>query len=266
MHIFIPTKGRWTAQPTLEQLVKANIAPILVVQSHEYIAYEERWGHLAAIARLPEDIKTIAPTRQYILEKLTADKMVMLDDDLWFYHRREDDRSKLREITPSELEGAIDLMSGMLNEYPHVGFAAREGANRNMERLVYNTRIMRVLGYSARVLRREGIRFDEMQVMEDFHVALSLLERGYPNVVLNEYAHNQAGSGAAGGCSHFRTPEVQANAAMQLAHLHPGFVKVVQKETKSAWGGGTRFDVNISWKKAYDHGLQRHLRGPQAAA
>jgi len=35
-----------------------------------------------------------------------------------------------------------------------------------------------------------------------------------------------------------------------LAELHPGLVKVVTKETKGAWGGGTRTDVVVQWKKA----------------
>jgi hypothetical protein len=90
-----------------------------------------------------------------------------------------------------------------------------------------------------------------MEVMEDFHVALSLLEAGYSNRIMNHYAHNQKGSGTAGGCSHFRTPELHAKNEHLLAALHPDVVKVVQKETKGAWGGGTRTDVNIQWKKAY---------------
>jgi hypothetical protein len=36
-----------------------------------------------------------------------------------------------------------------------------------------------------------------------------------------------------------------------LQLLHPAFVKVVEKATKTSWGGETRTDVQVSWKKAY---------------
>jgi hypothetical protein len=37
--------------------------------------------------------------------------------------------------------------------------------------------------------------------------------------------------------------------------LHPNIVSVVEKTTKTAWGGGTRMDVIIQWKKALGKGL-----------
>ena len=37
----------------------------------------------------------------------------------------------------------------------------------------------------------------------------------------------------------------------EMGELHKGFVRVVEKKTKTAWGWGTRKDVVISWKKAY---------------
>lgn len=253
MDLIIPTYGRVGRQETLRQLLRAGLAPALVVQEREYDEYDRVWGSSAQIHCLPDRIRKIAPTRQWILENFDVAKFCMLDDDLWFYRRREDDRTKLRDITPMELKQAFDDMSFALDCYAHAGFTAREGANRNTDAFMRNTRIMRVLGYHADTLRREGIRFDEMDVMEDFHVALSLLERGHENVVLNDFAHNQAGgSGAQGGCSHFRTPELQAANARRLAELHPDFVKVTQKTTKGAWGGGTRTDVTVQWKKAYE--------------
>lgn len=250
MDIVIPTYGRARNQQTLAQLLKADLEVTLVVQHSEAAMYE-RYDADARIYVLPEQVRTIAPTRQWILEKVGTDEaLIMVDDDLVFYRRRDDDRTKLRDITPEELHGAFHQMGKGLEDYAHVGFAAREGANRNTESWLFNTRIMRVLGYNRHTLREEGIRFDEMQVMEDFHVALTLLERGHSNAVLNDFAHNQGGSGKEGGCSHFRTAELHAANAHLLAQLHPGVVRVVQKETKGAWGGGTRTDVVISWKKA----------------
>ena len=250
MDIVIPTYGRFRDQQTLTQLLAAGLKPKLVVQHRERAAYE-RYDADVEIWALPDDIRTIAPTRQWIVDNVGKDDaLIMVDDDLVFYQRRDDDRTKLRDIEPSELKRAFESMAEWLEGYAHVGFAAREGANRNTESLITNTRIMRVLGYDRSILRRRNIRFDEIEVMEDFHVALTLLEYGYGNLVLNDFAHNQGGSGSSGGCSHFRTPELHARNAERLRELHPQFVTVVEKTTKGSFGGGTRTDVRIQWKQA----------------
>ncbi len=249
MDIVIPTYGRAHNQETLKHLLTARLEVTLVVQAREADQYEPDGG--VKIVILPDSIRTIAPTRQWIVENVGhSDHICMLDDDLVFYRRRTDDPTKLRGITPVELSDAFYLMDRHLANYPHVGFAAREGANRNTESRLFNTRIMRVLGYDRVTLKKHDIRFDEMEVMEDFHVALQLLEAGYDNLVMNEVAHNQGGSGSSGGCSHFRTAELHAANAQKLADLHPQFVTVVDKTTKGSFGGGTRKDVRIQWKKA----------------
>ncbi len=262
MDIVIPSLGRWTRQPTLQALVKAGIRPYLVVQNHEWEHYAGAFnGRDVELVGLPSAIRTISTTRQWILENVGSgsSSLIMIDDDLAFYKRRDDDRTKLRDITPSELNAAFQHMDACLGEYGHVGFAAREGANRNTNHHALNTRIMRVLGYHRPTLIKRGIRFDQVELMEDFHVALQLLESGVPNIVLNDYAHNQDGSNSAGGCSSFRTMERHGTAAQRLAILHPRFVSVVEKTTKAAWGGGTRLDVLIQWKKAYASGLEQSI-------
>lgn len=259
MDIVIPSLGRWTRQPTLNALKAAGIRPFLVVQAHEWEHYAGAFnGRDVELIGLPKAITTISTTRQWVLENVGngGQSLIMVDDDLAFYKRRDDDRTKLRDITPTELSAAFWHMHSCLGQYGHVGFAAREGANRNTDHHALNTRIMRVLGYHRPTLKRLNLRFDDVELMEDFHVALSLLEAGVPNLVLNDYAHNQDGSNVAGGCSVFRTLERHGAAAQKLADLHPNFVTVVEKTTKGAWGGGTRKDVMIQWKKAYASGSQ----------
>ena len=262
MKVFIPTYGRAGAQPTFHALTAAGIPLSLVVQEREALKYTQyaKYPNCQVIV-LPDTIRTIAPTRQFILDECVThrDSFCMVDDDLEFFHRRTDDPTKLRTISSKELHAAFQEMEERIEDgmCAHAGFAAREGANRHVNHYVDNTRIMRVLGYAAEPLIYHNIRFDAMEVMEDFHVALSLLERRYSNCVLNTYAHNQAGSGKSGGCSHFRTPELHAENARRLAALHPGVVKVVEKTTKTAWGGGTRTDVIIQWKKAYEQTRNR---------
>jgi hypothetical protein len=251
MDVAIPSRGRAEHQPTLKALTDAGISVDLVVPQDQ-LGYYSRWdSDLCTVRACPAE--GIADTRQWIVDHVGANaQVVMLDDDLTFYKRRMDDRTKLEEITPRELFEAFRMLKLVLEKYAHAGFACREGANRNTDHYITNTRILRVLGYNRNVLEKEKIAFGRMRVMEDFDVALRLLRAGYENTIMNWVAHNQKGSGSVGGCSSYRTMEVQAAAAYKLKELHPGFVRITEKTTKTAWGGATRTDVQISWKAAYD--------------
>jgi hypothetical protein len=259
MDLFVLTYGRATPQRqhTLRRLSEAGLPVRLVVQAREWTEYA--WvSKLVNVMLdiLPENILTVAPTRQFITDTLATDKFVMMDDDLHFFKRRDDDRTKFRDMTDAELVGMFQRIEQELAWHMHVGIASREGGNRNTEEFLSNTRIMRLLGYKRSALIRHKALFDEMEVMEDFHVALTLLRAGRSNLVLNDYCHNQAqGSAAPGGCSHFRTPELHEANAYRLAKLHAPYVTTVKKETKTAWGGGTRTDVRVQWKKAYNDAL-----------
>lgn len=259
MDIVIPTCGRAGNQPTHDQLEAARIKHWLVVQEHEASAYRQYVSNTCILVVLPPTIRTIAPTRDFIVHHVGGSgKLVMLDDDLTFFARREDEPDKFRDLERFELRNLFDCVEESLGTHAHVGIANREGGNRQTDRLIYNTRILRLLGYRRDVLLKHQINFSAVQLMEDFHVALMLLRLGYPNIIENGYCHNQAGSGAAGGCSHFRTPELHAEMARYLTDLHAPFVRLVTKETKTSFGGGERLDVNIQWKQAYATGIKTY--------
>lgn len=244
MRIFIPTLRRQNKQVTW-----ANLPPtvrektVLVVNADEAGTYGGRPELV-----LPPEIRGIGAVRQHLCDICDGGKLVMLDDDLRFYVRRTDEPTLLRQPLEGEVESMFNAIEAMLTEFPLVGVASREGANRNTDPMLYNTRILRLLAYNSGVLAKVGAKFNRLPVMEDFDVALQLLRAGYENVVLNQWAQNQEGSDLNGGCSTYRTTEVQAQAARGLAELHPGLVRVVEKP---AWrGSGTRLDVQIFWKKA----------------
>jgi hypothetical protein len=253
MDIYIPTLGRakLDQQHTLRQLLAAGIKPTLVVQPHEFLDALELTPDCPVLC-LPAQVKGIAPTRDHILHDVAGSrKVLMLDDDLHFAVRRQDDPTKFRQPEPEDIRAMVAALDAALDNSAHVSIGAREGGNRNTAALLWNTRMMRVLAYRRDVLKRECITFAPMEVMEDFHVTLQLLRAGYDCVVENRWVSNQAGGSAApGGCSTFRTAELHAKNAELLAQKHPTFVRVVEKQTKGAWGGGTRIDVQVQWKKA----------------
>lgn len=263
MEILILSAGRATRkqQVTAANLAAAGIGFKVVVQAHEVDAYEKVIEGSQLIA-LPGHIRTVSATRDCIIHDMGTDKPVlMLDDDLDFAARRLDERDKFEQMAKQDYWEMFDDVEGRLKIHPMVSIGSREGGNRNIEQYMLNTRMMRALAFDRRVLQDLHITFSPMELMEDFHVALQLMRAGCDTCVVNNWVTNQrGGSGATGGCSTYRTPELQTAEANKLAARHPGFVKVVQKTTKGAWGGGTRTDVMVQWKQARKAGFQYDKR------
>lgn len=251
MQIFIPTYGRADRQHTYNHLPKSlQKRTTLVVQDRERHLY----GDYPTMV-LPKKIQTIAPTRQYIMERADSEgltEICMLDDDLRFDARRMDDNGKFLVATDKQVEALFKRIEKELDNYAHVGVLAREGGNRVLEPTRECTRMMRVLAYHVRTFKEEKIKFDRLPLQEDFDVTLQLLRKGYPNLVLCEWVQGQGTSNAKGGCSHFRTIEMHNENAKKLAKLHAPFVKIVEKQTKGAWNGQARLDVHVQWKKAFE--------------
>ena len=177
----------------------------------------------------------------------------MLDDDLVFATRREDEPTKFRDSTVGEVTALFNDVESRLGRYASVGLATREGGNRDIENYAYDTRLLRFLAYRTDILKKHSIRFDQIGVMEDFYVSLSLLTNGYGNCKINHMVQNQNGSGLIGGCSQYRDWKVQADAAHTLHAKFPKFVRVAKKRTKDNWcadANGERTDVTVYWKKA----------------
>jgi hypothetical protein len=247
MEVFIPTLGRPTRQETWKNLPPSvQERTKLLINADDDVAY----GFYPRIV-LPSDCRGIGKVRQWVVEN-AGPKVVMLDDDLRFAIRRNDDPTKFRDATSEQVATMFKSISAALDVYAHVSVSTREGGNRCIEDYVWDTRLLRVLAYRTDVLRNEDISFDRIPVMEDFDVTLQLLRKGYSNVAINWMVQDQLGSNLAGGCSTYRSPELQAAAAHGLKLLHPNFVTVVTKQTKTAWQGQERTDVKIQWKKARD--------------
>jgi hypothetical protein len=113
-------------------------------------------------------------------------------------------------------------------------------------------RMMLALGYYLPVVMREA-ELGRIETREDMDVALQLLRRGHPNAVCHTFVVGQEGAGyaASGGCTGQRTTEASNRDAHRLAELHPGYVRVVERDYKSSV---PRAEVVCSWAKALRDG------------
>lgn len=249
--IFIPTYKRDEVK-TLEEFPKEILKNTFIVVQY---SDRDRLPNLKYVTKLvlPKKIKTIAPTREWIGHyclKNKYSKFVMIDDDLKFF-RRIENSTKLRQMKKSDFKDMFTFLEKSLDKYFHAGISAREGNNHIEEQLSFSTRMMRVTAYRTKMYCK--LKHCRLPVMEDFDVTLQLLKKGFENIVSFEFANNQRGSGATGGCSEFRTLELQKQCAVKLAKLHSPYVTVVKKKTKTAWNGEERYDVRVQWKKAAIH-------------
>jgi len=213
----------------------------------------------ADIVATPERM-IIGRKRQWIMDALCQGSYcALVDDDFQFYVRRTDDPTKFLNAKESDINDMFATLEKMLSpEFPLGGFCIRQGANRYTEEIVaHNTRINGIAAWHAPTFERLNLRYDRLKAMEDFDVILQHLRAGGNNFMLCKWAFGQGSSGTAGGCSTYRTPAVQAEAASALAALHPGFVRVVTKESKWEGFDEPRTDVVCSWKKAWTEGQQR---------
>lgn len=257
MKIYIPTRARNAKQITARALVAAGIPFTRVVDYEERGVWQAgKQEREASLLVCPQKYdRHIGAVRQYIIDQHNVKKdgaaLLMLDDDLRFFRRRDDDPTKFLRASDSDVRTCLNQMTTLMRKYAHGGLCAREGANREVEPLLECKRLLRALCYDVTVLRKEKIRFDSMVVMEDFHVALTLLERGYKSFCYRAYVQDQTQSNAPGGCSTYRTLDRQAAGARALHKAHPYFVKVVEKTTSTAWNGATRTDVQVAWQRAF---------------
>ncbi len=252
--IYIPTLSRPHHQPTLKAITDANFPVVLVVQPQEEHLYKKYESTLVSLVVLPEGLTGIGNTRQWIMDGADSDEhILMFDDDLAFACRgkRVDNQLYLSDSSPDDVRRMLQWMEWKLSTDAAIcGISAREGNNRKEEPTEQCARMMRAWGIRKDKFVEVGARFDRIDMMEDFDVILQFIKAGYPNIINNEVTTNQAGSNTAGGMSTYRTLERQAAAAHALHALHPDVVTVVQKETKTSWGGGVRTDVRVQWKKA----------------
>ena len=251
MNIYIPTYKRTDKQITLGNLPKSLYDQTYLVCVEEEAEELSKYG--AKILVTPPEVKGIGPTRQYVIDNAKDKHILFLDDDLKFYRRNEE--AKLKKINPDEFHHLHTWINYCLEMgYPMVGVSAQAGNNRFKGNFAYLQRIFTVYGLNTEFLKEKNIRFDEMELMEDFNVALKIIRHGFKTILNTEFAHTQSNSNASGGCSEYRNYELQKKSAYMLMEKHYPYVKVVKKNAKSWTGLQERYDVRIQWKKAYIEG------------
>lgn len=226
---------------------------------------------------MPKECDHLPTQRQLCMNICKTRYIFFMDDDLTFLVRYKD--MKLGKASSDDVCDMVATVYESLacDKIPVVGVSTRLGNNRVTGSYAEITRVTRCYALDLKAVRKVGAKFDDLIpdfVMEDFHLTLTMLEHGYKNRVWYMYAQQDSGSNAGGGCSVYRTQELQRKSALALKKAHPSVVTVKEKTTKGSWEGFsknpdgtvTRTDVIVQWKKAFKPkrkkggGIERFLK------
>jgi hypothetical protein len=275
MKIIIPTYRRNDRQFTLRCIPESwHDRTVLVCDDEDAPGLQKKTKKTdIEVMVVPDRIKSIAQKRAWIIKEFAGERIVMFDDDLRFCRR---DYNKtptfLKQCDEDDVDLMLQLLERKLGKFAHVGVSARQG-NNNLEsmqrnrmakergegtnigkadekaflRWEPNSRMIYALGYNTDVLLKH-CELGRIEHREDMDYCLQLLSAGYQNRVLAEFCVDQSYGAGPGGAKLERTMEASNKDAEKLAKLHPGLVKVVEKDYKLST---PRKEVICYWKKAY---------------
>lgn len=280
VRIIINTRGRVDEQFTLQNLVpelRKEVSVICYPGEKKFL--DEIWeGEVKEIIEHPISLNFIGEIRQWSLDNSDEDYIIFLDDNINFHARYPSEKGESCKFPLHQLiskhfydstiyEIQLEMIFWMIEKlfsdnYGIVGISARTGNSRVLDRdEVENTRCYAFWGINNKMLKILGNRkFSDVKLKEDFYILLHFLTNGIPNIVSYKFAFGKCkGANSKGGCSTYRTVEESNKSAYILQNYFPDFVRLTDKKTKS-WGGDfgdKSLDVVISWKKAYEFGVNQ---------
>lgn len=250
MIIIIMTRGRVGKQETLKHLPKKwKDRTVLLCPPGE----EHDHHSISCVARnYSEKFQWIYQGKYFGFN----DKVVIMDDDLWFNQYRDGRLCTVKD--PEENEPLFDLMEAMLDEIPLVGVHPRMMAQNAKPPFEWNGKIVTVQGLNRRLLPK-GLKLDHDPILADVWLNCEVLSRGLPNARITTHFVDWLPSQAAGGCD-YRTAEMQQIATKRIADAFPNHATQVVKTPKTAkWLGESRYDLRVSWKRLYNDAPKSHL-------
>jgi hypothetical protein len=244
MKIYIPTRDR-PIQKTARQLILANIPYTIVAPVGEQHADED-------IVWCPE--YGIRDTRNWILDfhqKVYSEdpKIVMLDDDIELYIRHENGK-QFYKADSAAWPRFIAELDKMLDVYAHGGVVEKYMSQQQPRNFRENGRYTHVLAYNLNLFPAASelpapLKM-EAEVGEEQDLNIALLLHGKPSFQLTEWAWYDK-QYAPGGCTEWRTDEVEIEAGKFLEKKYPGIVTLTQPRYKKP-------RVRIAWKIAAQRG------------
>jgi hypothetical protein len=236
MLVAVPSRGRPGKTPTLGILPEAS----LYVPAREEGSY--RRAGARTVVPVPDTVRGITATRNWILESTIEERVVFIDDVktagwIRLYAFRAQHRTLPAAAWMRQFERAFDLCE-------ELGYKLWGVATHSAPRGVYPFHPILFRTYvtaSCMGMFRSSDRFDEaFPVKEDYELCLRAIERdGGVLGIRYLYWENQHWD-TAGGCRDYRTQEMEEQVTKALMERYPRFIRRVER-------GGSRYSVELEF-------------------
>lgn len=256
--IYIPTLGRIEKQITYDNMPDwVKDITYIVIQPQEEAQFRKRYPN-SNIKVLPQEIKGICATRQWIINDGGDDCYGMIDDDIIFWKRNVDrstgkknaDKSN-EPITSEDWKEMIQWVETKWNDGYAIAGNRKKGLPPNSKDDMEFGKLVQSFWINGSKLYRDKIEWT-IEFVEDVHFILQVLSMGGKTVVSDKYLFDCDDYGNEGGCQMTgRTAQINLDAMLKLASLYPNIIKMKDEIIK------LNDDLNyqkhiIYFKKAYN--------------
>jgi hypothetical protein len=258
MNLYIMSRGRSTKQTTLHNIP-------LEWQKRTYVVHNndesEQYSHIPQAIPAPTWVQNYSDKMQYLIDRIELHDGgigVIMDDDLWFNKRIEGQEKLRKPENASESSEIWQQMEQLLQNTALVGIHPRQMGHNKKLPYVENGKIICVQGINTHLFPGDFERVNHYPILSDVWLNCQLLSRGVGNKLITTWVQDHGSCQAPGGCSIYRTPDMQRECCEALETKFSPHFKTVIKEPKSAkWMGGKRYDFRVQWKRMYEEGRSK---------
>lgn len=235
--IAIPSKGR-SGLITTQRIFKSGILYVPESEQMQYSIYSN------ALHLVPNDIKGITATRNYILKSNEGKNVFFIDDDLQYfgYVERTNEKYKVKRLSEENI--AIEVIKQLFEVTNQVG-AKINGfftVGNNLTNYAWNPFLFNgvCLGSCMGIINDGTYYFnEEYEVKEDYELTLRNLKDGKPtvrtNILFMQHEHTQT----KGGCRDSKRIDKEKKALKMLIKEYPGMIKQAKHR-------GTSFSIQLN--------------------
>ena len=237
MLIAIPSKGR-AGQTESDKLLTSAVFFVPQSEVEDYRKYAK-----CKVEAVPNDIKGITKTRNWILKNTEEKRVVMIDDDLqsqgWTkLYSKNAKQKKLKETEwLFEFEKLFDIVEDLNWK---IWGVKTEGALRSVS--PYKPILFRsyITASCMGIINDGSYLFDEsFPVKEDYEICLRHLEE-FGGILAARYLYWQNSHwGDDGGCKSYRTQKMEAKAIKDLVKRYPGRIRKITR-------GGSDYSIELN--------------------
>lgn len=227
MIIAIPSKGRAGRTKTLSVLPNATLfVPALEAESYRLTGAKNVIG-------VPDDVRGITKTRNWILKNTDDPHIVMIDDDVKAqgYVKLCEEKSQHKKLNEAAWMSEFAKLFDITND---LNFRIWGVATQSAPRSVYPYRPFLWRSYitaSCMGIINDGRTFfdESFPVKEDYELNLRCIKEDGGIVAArhiyweNNHWHDE------GGCHAYRTQKLEADCIRKLEVMYPGMIKVTKR-------------------------------------